>query len=88
MRLAKPRVAVQMLIAPPADCSALLTPPLATPVNAAGVLPEEFFSADAESGVRGGVETGFMSTSTRREVALSYAGGGGGHAATVLEIRA
>ena len=40
-----------------------------------GVLPKEFFEADADSGVRGAIETGFMSTSTSREVALSYAGG-------------
>ena len=48
-----------------------------------GVLPKEFFEADADSGVRGAIETGFMSTSTSREVALSYAGGSeaaGGHA--------
>ena len=53
-----------------------------------GVLPKEFFEPDADSGVRGGVESGFMSTTTSRDVALSYAGGGGaGKVATVLEIQ-
>lgn len=53
-----------------------------------GVLPTEFFDADPESAVRGGVETGFMSTTTSLDVARSYArGGGSGTVATVLEIQ-
>jgi hypothetical protein len=37
-----------------------------------GVLPEKFWTPNA-SGVRGGIEMGFMSTTTKREVALGFA---------------
>ena len=39
-----------------------------------GVLPKCFWE-DNEEGVRGGVEAGFMSTTTSRDVAIGYAGG-------------
>ena len=40
-------------------------------------LPADFFQAD-EQGFAGGVEAGFMSTTTNREVAMHYSGVGGG----------
>ncbi len=39
-----------------------------------GVLPKEFWEAD-EQGVRGGVELAFMSTTTKKSVAMQFAGG-------------
>jgi len=48
-----------------------------------GVLPDQFWEADA-SGVLGGVEFGFMSTTTNKDVAFQYAKGKG---ATILEIK-
>ena len=50
---------------------------------ATGALPDCFFRTSA-LGVRGGVENSFMSTSTKRSVALTYASGGGG--GILLEI--
>jgi Ran GTPase-activating protein (RanGAP) involved in mRNA processing and transport len=50
------------------------------------VLPPQFWRGDA-AGFRGGVELGLMSTTSRREVALQYSGGGLGPA-TVFEIQA
>ena len=54
------------------------------------VLPKEFWTANAV-GVMGGIEPAFMSTTTSRDVAMSYAatGGGatGGGAGFLLEIR-
>ena len=47
------------------------------------VLPEQFWTAN-KFGVRGGIEGAFMSTTTHREVALSYAAGDAG---SVFEIR-
>ena len=44
---------------------------------ASGGLPDAFWNADRH-GVRGGVENAFMSTTTSRDVALKYAGGGSG----------
>jgi len=49
-----------------------------------GRLSESFWKEDA-TGVRGGVEYGFMSTTTDKDVAFQYARGGG--AGTILEIR-
>ena len=40
------------------------------------VLPEQFWEAN-QFGVRGGVESAFMSTTLQREVAMGYAAGGG-----------
>lgn len=40
-----------------------------------GILPENFLKSDVD-GVRGGCEYGFLSTTTDREVAFSYAHGG------------
>jgi len=40
-----------------------------------GLLPRQFWEAD-QFGVRGGVEFGFMSTTTDRSVAVAYAAGG------------
>ena len=47
--------------------------------SARGVLPTSFWEPDADH-VRGGVEAGFMSTTTDRTVAAGYAGGGSGAA--------
>ena len=49
---------------------------------AGGTLPKQFWESDA-SGVKGGVEFAFMSTTTNREVAFQYAAGS---ASTVLKI--
>ena len=53
-------------------------------------LPKSFWIAN-EMGVRGGIEYGFSSTSTAKEQALMYAGGGGdkkeGDASTVFEMQ-
>ena len=38
-----------------------------------GLLPREFWRADADTGVRGGVEFGFMSCTPARDVAFDYA---------------
>ena len=43
------------------------------------VLPDEFWTAN-DYGVRGGIESAFMSTTVDREVALEYARGGEGNA--------
>ena len=48
-----------------------------------GVLPPEFWKANAH-GVRGGVEAAFMSTTTDRAVAAGYSKGGG--AGLLLEM--
>ena len=48
-----------------------------------GVLPSAFWKAN-QYGVRGGVEAAFMSTTACREVAASYASGGG--AGLILEL--
>ena len=47
-----------------------------------GRLPRQFWEADA-TGVKGGVEFGFLSTTTNCEVAMQYASGTAG---TLLEI--
>ena len=53
------------------------------------VLPTSFWEKN-EQGVRGGVEAGFMSTTTSRAVAVGYSGGpeagGEGRAPMVLEM--
>ncbi|CAK0825739.1 unnamed protein product, partial [Prorocentrum cordatum] len=51
-----------------------------------GRLPERFWRED-ESGVRGGIEFGFMSTTTDRTVAMQYASDPTKGAGTVLEIQ-
>jgi len=43
-----------------------------------GMLPEKFLAPDAQDNFRGGVELGFMSTTTNREVAYFYARGSNG----------
>ena len=50
------------------------------------VLPEQFWEAN-EFGVKGGIEGAFMSTTTDRAVAMSYAAGSGGRAGFVFEIQ-
>tara|TARA_B110001452_G_C15137612_1_gene396161 strand:- start:212 stop:499 length:288 start_codon:yes stop_codon:yes gene_type:complete len=45
-----------------------------------GLLPTQFWRADPDTGVRGGVEPAFMSTTVDRSVAMSYASSGGGGA--------
>jgi hypothetical protein len=50
------------------------------------VLPDGFWSS--KDGFRGGVETGLMSTTTDRRVAMQYAGTSGGRRCTVFEILA
>ena len=47
-----------------------------------GRLPQQFMQKDPDTNVAGGVEYAFMSTTRRREVAMSYAAGGVG---TVLD---
>ncbi|CAK0805338.1 unnamed protein product [Prorocentrum cordatum] len=49
-----------------------------------GRLPKQFWEKD-DAGVKGGIEYGFMSTTTDREVAMQYASGQS--AGTVLEIQ-
>ena len=55
-----------------------------------GKLPSQFWKAD-ESGVRGGIEFGFQSTTRERRQAVHYARGGGwaksGEAMTVMEFQ-
>ncbi|CAK0793558.1 unnamed protein product, partial [Prorocentrum cordatum] len=51
-----------------------------------GVLPECFWNED-ESGVRGGIEYGFLSCSRDLEVAKQYVQDGRAHAATIFEIQ-
>ena len=55
-----------------------------------GLLPEQFWKGD-ESGVKGGIEFGFQSTTREREQAVHYAKGGGwakeGDAMTVMEMQ-
>ena len=55
-----------------------------------GLLPEQFWKGD-ESGVRGGIEFGFQSTTREREQAVHYAKGGGwakeGDAMTIMEMQ-
>ena len=53
--------------------------------TAKGVLPETFWKNNGD-GVRGGVEAGFMSTTTNREVALGYAKGGEGSTPMLFEM--
>ena len=53
---------------------------------AGGVLPKQFWSPN-EHGVMGGIELGFMSTTTQREVALKYMRQSGKAAKMVFEIR-
>jgi hypothetical protein len=53
---------------------------------AGGVLPEQFWTPN-EHGVMGGIELGFMSTTTEREVALKYMQQSGKAAKMVFEIR-
>ena len=43
-----------------------------------GMLPEKFLAPDAQDNFRGGVELGFMSTTTNREIAYFYARGSNG----------
>jgi ankyrin repeat protein len=50
------------------------------------VLPEQFWTAN-EFGVRGGVEAAFMSTTTNRDVAMSYSAASGGGAGFVFEMQ-
>jgi len=45
---------------------------------AGGILPEQFTTPSDEDNFRGGVEYGFMSTTSNREVAVTYAKGGNG----------
>ena len=52
-----------------------------------GVLPSKFWE-DKGDGVRGGVELGFMSTTTDRDVALGYMAQGGKAARMLFEVRA
>jgi len=51
-----------------------------------GSLPHEFWLKN-EFGICGGVEFGFLSTTTNPEVAKTYAQGTDGRAATVFEIK-
>ena len=53
---------------------------------AGGVLPEQFWTPN-DHGVMGGIELGFMSTTTSREVALMYMQQSGKAAKMVFEIR-
>ena len=53
---------------------------------AGGVLPEQFWTPN-EHGVMGGIELGFMSTTTERDVALMYMQQSGKAAKMVFEIR-
>jgi len=49
-------------------------------------LPDEFWQPN-EFGVKGGIENAFMSTTTQRGVAMSYAKGDGQRVGIVLEMR-
>ena len=49
-------------------------------------LPKEFWEAN-EFGVRGGVETAFMSTTTDRSVAMGYASGAASGMGIVIEVQ-
>ena len=55
-----------------------------------GLLPDQFWKGD-ESGVRGGIEFGFQSTTRERAQAVHYAKGGGwakeGDAMTIMEMQ-
>ena len=53
---------------------------------AGGVLPDQFWEPN-EHGVIGGIEMGFMSTTTERNVALSYTQQQSSEAKMVFEIR-
>ena len=53
---------------------------------AGGVLPDEFWTPN-DMGVMGGVELGFMSTTTERDVALGYMRQTGKAAKMLLEVR-
>ena len=53
---------------------------------AGGVLPDQFWEPN-EHGVIGGIEMGFMSTTTERKVALSYTQQQSSEAKMVFEIR-
>ena len=61
-----------------------MPPYLTLPLYPGRVLPKEFWEEN-KFGVRGGIESAFMSTTLDEEVALSYASGGG--AGFVLEIQ-
>ena len=61
-----------------------MPPYLTLPLYPGRVLPKEFWEEN-KFGVRGGIESAFMSTTLDEEVALSYAAGGG--AGFVLEIQ-
>ena len=56
-----------------------------------GKLPNQFWKADPASGVKGGIEFGFQSTTRERAQAVHYARGGGfakeGDAMTVMEFQ-
>ncbi|CAK0862588.1 unnamed protein product [Prorocentrum cordatum] len=54
--------------------------------TAGGRLPKQFWEEDA-FGVRGGIEYGFMSTTSNREVAMQYASDPRRGAGTILEIQ-
>ena len=47
-------------------------------------LPDEFWKAN-DAGVRGGIESAFMSTTVNRDVAMQYAASGG--KGVVFEVR-
>ena len=51
-----------------------------------GILPERFWKKD-KSGVKGGIEWGFLSCSTDVEVAKQYVQGGNCIAATIFEMQ-
>jgi NLR family CARD domain-containing protein 3 len=53
---------------------------------AGGLLPESFWRPN-EQGVKGGIESAFMSTTFEREVAMAYAAGTGGKPALVFEMQ-
>ena len=53
---------------------------------AGGVLPDQFWTPN-DHGVMGGIELGFMSTTTNREVALTYMRQSGKVAKMVFEMR-
>ena len=53
---------------------------------AGGVLPERFWRAN-EQGVKGGIESAFMSTTFERKVAMKYAAGAQGKPALVFEMQ-
>ena len=50
-------------------------------------LPKEFWEPNEDSGVRGGVESAFMSTTLDRSVAMGYASGDKNRMGIVIEAR-